>query len=146
MLKWHRADTGLRTSAKSRESMNSSSFDRLRRRGWRDGLGALALLGLLLRALLPAGFMPTSAHGEVRLVLCSVPGAALAHSGHLPSGSSDNTPCPFAASASAPAPQLCKSARAPILLRVARVSPLYRSPSDTAPLRHTAARGPPLEV
>jgi hypothetical protein len=126
--------------------MNYSSFEKLRRRGWRDWLAALALLGLLLRALVPAGFMPASAHGEFQLVFCSVPGDGLVHSGHLPRGATDNTPCPFAASATAASPPLSKVARTPMLLSVVGISPLYRAPPDSAPLRYAAARGPPLEV
>jgi hypothetical protein len=146
MVKYGGADARLRMVGNWHLEAMNSSFNTLRQRGWRDWLGALALLGLVMRALVPAGFMPAPVHGEVRLVLCSVPSAGAARTDQLPRSGSDNAACPFAASGTAMAPQPRNGACAPILLSLVRLDPLYRAPPDAAPLRHAAARGPPNKV
>lgn len=124
----------------------NSSFNKLRGRGLRDWLGALALLGLLARALIPVGFMPMQLQGKVQMVLCAPQGQGATHQHHAPRGSSDSTPCPFAASAAALAPQPFLVAPAASWLRVASLCTLYCSLTKAAPLRHAAARGPPTDA
>jgi hypothetical protein len=75
---------------------------RFRHRGTRQWAGALVLLAVFARALIPVGYMPAAGHDGMQMVLCSagllaqVPNAA-DHSGHtLPHGDSI---CPFAQSA-----------------------------------------------
>lgn len=75
-----------------------STFRRYR---FRQGAGALALLAVFARALIPVGFMPTTGADGVRMALCSagIVGLAPATTDH-----SDGTPphhdsvCPFAQS------------------------------------------------
>lgn len=77
------------------------------RRRARVGL-ALVLPLLLLRALVPVGFMAAPEHGALKLVMCmGVPGTPQDLRGvdHA-SGSGSHNPCPFALSASAPLPSL----------------------------------------
>lgn len=123
-----------------------SSFNKLRRRGWRDWLGALALLGLLARALVPVGFMPIQLAGKLQVVLCAPQGQDARQRHHVPRGGSLSTPCLFAASGAALAPQPCHSAPAASWLCVASIRSLCCSLARAAPLRHAAARGPPADV
>jgi hypothetical protein len=120
------------------------SFNNLRRNGTRDWLGALALLGLLLRALVPAGFMPSPVHGEMRLVLCAVPGTDIARHEHLPRTGSDNLPCPFATGGAGAIPSAEPADLRPVVLSLLCATTLYRAPPGAAPLRHAAPRGPPV--
>lgn len=122
------------------------SFDKLRRRGWRDWLGALALLGVLARALVPVGFMPMQLQGKMQMVLCAPQGRDAIHQHNAPRGSSEGAPCLFAASAAALAPQPFYTPPAAGWLCVASVCSSYCSPTRAAPLRHAAARGPPANV
>lgn len=114
-----------------------------------DLIIALLLPLMVLRALLPAGYMPVAEDGELRIVMCSdglVPAAASsADDGStqhkLPPNAGD---CPFAhAAIDAPAVVVVITAvAAPVLpgLIAGRQSNL---PLATGPPRHHSARGPP---
>jgi hypothetical protein len=115
------------------------------------GIAAL-LAALLLRALVPAGFMPAVAAGSLALVFCEpgVLGAgAHAHRHHPgPDGAGSgghcaSTECPFAQSAAPVLPSVVPLLHAPP--RLARLAPLRREDQvqRSAPARHAAARGPP---
>jgi hypothetical protein len=128
--------------------MNEAGSRIQRRRWW---AGAF-LPVLILRALIPAGFMPAVGAGSLALVFCE-PGVLAAgahaahqhhgqdgpgHAGHLAAGD-----CPFAQSAAPALPALAAVAVAhPLVAHVPAIRP-----EDPAlrfvPLRHTAARGPP---
>lgn len=123
----------------------NGSFNLLRRRGYRDWLGALALLGLLARALIPVGFMPQQVQGQIQLVLCSSQGADSIHTQHAPR-SSASVPCLFAAGGAALAPAPCQGAPSASWLPVTNDGQHYCAPANAAPLRHAAARGPPANV
>lgn len=108
---------------------------------------------LLVRALVPAGFMPAVGAGSFALVFCE-PGALAAagspvphhHHGHDGAGHgahSASAECPFAQSAAPALPTL--PAVAPAHPLVAQVSPgaLASAAPASVPHRHAAARGPP---
>jgi hypothetical protein len=120
-------------------------FHRLRYGAWREWLGALAVLALLLRALMPTGFMPSPVHGGMQLVLCSLSGTDVSPHERAPHGS-DKLPCPFAASGACAAPPAAPAPRLAVTLRLASATVSYRSPALAVPLRHAAARGPPALV
>jgi len=69
---------------------------RLRRQHPRDWLCLLALAGVLLRGLLPAGFMPQRVDGHLSMVFC-VGGQLHADPAHP--GTLQLQSCPFAAAA-----------------------------------------------
>ena len=123
---------------------------------------ALVLPLVLLRLLLPAGFMPVAAAGGVRIGLC--PGEAamavhagthaahvLHHAGHSGGagepGSEHHAPCLFAASA---APAVAPDSLASVVPAVAaiRVAPSPRAGTGAiASIRRAqSARAPPLPV
>ncbi len=121
---------------------------RIDRRTW----WALALLpALLLRALVPAGFMPAVGSGSLALVFCEPAGqAAGPHAHHHPGADgaghgrhSASAECPFAQSAAPALPTLAAVAIGHPL--VAHVPAARRGDErlPTVPLRHAAARGPP---
>jgi len=109
--------------------MAMAAFPRFRRR--RLGWALLALPALLLRALIPPGFMPVAAEQGFVLEFCPGAGAlppgvplASAHAHHHhrvgsgpgsdPSSSTHHAPCLFAASATlAAAPVLAEALAAP---------------------------------
>jgi hypothetical protein len=122
------------------------AFNSLRYGSRHDWLCALALIGLLLRALVPVGFMPAPVHGEVRLVLCSAAGINASHQVPEPHGVSDHLPCLFAASCAAAAPAPAQLTVKLLFLGSSSPESSYRSPPSAAPARHTAARGPPILV
>jgi len=123
---------------------------RIDRRTW----WALALLpALLLRALVPAGFMPAVGSGSFALVFCE-PGtmavAAHAHHHHHSGadGAGHGTPavsaeCPFAQSAAPALPTLAAVVIAHPLVAHAPPAPRDDERPTAVPLRHAAARGPP---
>lgn len=106
----------------------------------------ILLLPLLaLRAMLPTGFMPTPAEGELRLVLCSeglLPQADdAAGSDHPPSTAGE---CPFAQTAfQAPPPQFLVLGTAPLSARAALPPASQWLPPSTGPPRTAGARAPP---
>jgi hypothetical protein len=112
------------------------------------GLGPLVVL-LLLRALIPAGFMPAIGAGSLALVFCD-PGvmAGVAHAGHHhhddgAGGAAPSGECPFAQSAAPALPALpATESGAPVLAAAPAPWHAPDSPLDVPP-RHAAARGPP---
>jgi hypothetical protein len=118
-----------------------------RRRGW-----ALALVpALLLRAFIPAGFMPAVGEGSLALVFCEpgVLASASPHTGHHGhdgaghGGHSASGECPFAQSAAPALPTLAAVPPSPPL--VAEVGAAWRDDAapGSAPRRYAAPRGPP---
>ncbi|MEH3103167.1 MAG: DUF2946 family protein [Sphingomonas phyllosphaerae] len=109
-------------------------------------LVALAALALLVRLLVPAGFMPQVAHGQVTIVAC--PGMATAstahHHGHdAPVHDGFERPCAFAAVA-APATLL-----AIVLLLVLPLAAVVRrllSPETRLAPRSALRWRPPLRA
>jgi hypothetical protein len=111
---------------------------RLRLREW---IAALALLGVLVRALIPVGFMPVAAVDGTHLMFCH---AADPHpSRHSGTQGVAESHCAFAlGSSGAPTP-------APVTATVT-VTPeapacegRASSAPNTTPARHCAPRGPP---
>ncbi len=107
----------------------------------------LALSAMLLRAVLPAGWMPNlTGPGDVPLVICSVDGAH-----HLPPhepahGQQDDHMCPFAAAAHLAAPQLSIAVPQPFAVaQLDRVFTEQRAPFAAVDPGH-APRGPPVSV
>jgi hypothetical protein len=107
----------------------------------------LALSAMLLRAVLPAGWMPNLAGaGDASLVICSVDGAH-----HLPShdpahGQQDDHMCPFAAAAHLAPPQLPPAILQPFA--VAWLAPHFAESLATFRLHDSghAPRGPPVSI
>ena len=114
------------------------------RRRFRESLAALAFVAFFPHALIPVGFMPGVAHGHGQLVVCSGVMSTAAHLGsHGSSGSSADSPCPFAmAGDAAPLP-----AGLTVALSLSAPGPTVPVPehtvvSDTPP-RYAAPREPP---
>lgn len=120
-------------------------------------LRQLLLAALVLRALLPAGYMPgVDANGLPTLQLCSVLQplsqrlADAEPSRSSPDGSrgahSDSGPCPFGAAPVAASPAAGLSHAAPVAL--AQLARHRESPSDhSSPALHSQqARAPPVQV
>lgn len=109
-------------------------------------LATLAVMALLVRLLVPAGFMPQVTHGQVAIVAC--PGMAMASAAHhhapdTPAHDSFERPCAFAAVA-APATLL-----AIVLLLVLPLATVVQRllPPETPPAPHVALRWrPPLRA
>jgi hypothetical protein len=111
------------------------------------------LAALLLRALIPAGFMPAVGAGSLALVFCA-PGMAAGAGAHAHqhhhgqhgtggTGHSAAAQCPFAQSAAPALPTVAALHYAPP--RLASLAPTRRE-DQVAPAvtpRHAAARGPP---
>lgn len=106
---------------------------------------ALLLPVLALRALLPAGFMPVTDGGELRVVMCSE-GMQLSLAGtggDHPAGEDSGT-CPFAsASFIAPLPQFVVVAATPAPGAGFISFAADDLPPSTGPPRAAAARAPP---
>jgi hypothetical protein len=106
---------------------------------------ALLLPVLALRVLLPAGFMPVTDGGELRIVMCSegmqMPGAGTG--GDHPVGE-DMGKCPFAsASFHAPLLPFVVLAATPTLSTRFNSFVAVELPPATGPPRAAAARAPP---
>lgn len=105
---------------------------------------ALMLPIMMMRGLLPAGYMAVADHGELRIALCS---GGLAppvgdHDKH-PAGSSD---CPFAlahASFAPPVQPVLALAGLPPVAEGVSFTSASRPPA-TGPPRSVSVRGPPL--
>jgi len=112
----------------------------------RECLTALALIAVISRALIPTGFMPGVVDGHAQLVFCDGRGSGMAHHTHhgqAGSGSSADTPCPYALSGgAAPIPSIVNTALAHVVPTVIAPS-AEQSPLPEAPRRYTAPRGPP---
>ena len=122
--------------------MSSEARSVRRVQPWR----AVLLAALLLRALVPAGFMPAVGAGSLALVFCE-PGALVQHAHHAGhaghGGHGVASECPFAQSAGPALPTLALAPPAhPPSIHVPALGREPATQSD-APLRHAAARGPP---
>jgi hypothetical protein len=118
--------------------------DRVRFECW----GALLLLALFARGMVPAGFMPVYTTGGLQVVLCD----GYSYGAHLGSHDHPTTPgshgdggCPYAQNVSGGAPSAA--------LRAPEFLPLLLTPSSqfldrfspgTELPRHAAPRGPPI--
>jgi hypothetical protein len=107
---------------------------------------ALLLPLMVLRGLLPAGYMPVAERGQLRMVLCSDglwpagPAHPDSRSGHVAS-----TDCPFAlASLLAPPVDAAAMASVATTLPTTLSLPTAQQAPSPVPLRHDSARGPPL--
>ncbi len=127
--------------------MNRNAHGWARRGRWLQALLPL----LLLRALVPAGFMPAVDAGSLAIVFCepgTVAAAPHARHHHDPGGGgvgghAMSGECPFAQSAGPALP----GTPAPLASRVPLVhvppAPLPDFAVTRTPLRYAAARGPP---
>jgi hypothetical protein len=127
---------------------------------FRCGFGALAVLALALRALIPTGFMVTAVEGHAQLVVCP---AGLHRSAHLhpmagtlhhvagaehgAAATHSADQCPYAL---AGGPGLAGAALEPaqaffVQLQPVRAAVLATLPAAPPP-RHQAPRGPPALV
>jgi len=118
---------------------------------------ALALPWLVLRLLLPAGFMPVVADGRAALDLCTAQGLQLAQpvggpgspdhpGGEAPGTRGHDAPCAFAASATAaPAPAPHTDA-APVVAAIPFDTTIPAAPGFVQPsiLRAQSPRAPPF--
>jgi hypothetical protein len=122
---------------------------------WRRLAPALALIALVIRVLVPQGFMvaPAEAAGPIPLVICTGHGAVDAASlvggpAHKPAGkgATQDAPCAFAGYAATPAPDLFTAE--PVSFAAYHPHVALAAPRDLAPGRGLAApplpaRGPP---
>ena len=107
----------------------------------------LALTAMLLRAAIPAGWMPNLA-GPLggAFVICTVDGAHHLPSHDLSKGHDDGSICPFAAAAHLAPPQLPQAIAAPFA--IAFLAPQFAdwtAPSHIHDPGH-APRGPPVSA
>jgi hypothetical protein len=107
----------------------------------------LALSAMLLRAMLPVGWMPDLAGTGAPLVICSVDG--LHHIPQDPSHSHDDDhgyACPFAAAAHLAPPQLPPAIPQPFVM--AQLAPRFAVPLLESHLHDPghAPRGPPVSI
>ncbi len=112
-----------------------------------NGLLLLAALGVMVRALIPAGFMPEFGTGGTQIVICSgVTETTITVDDHgqpLPAGDHKDQPCAFMATA-----QLTGPEAAPLLLQAEIVAFLHRAPAlhliAPLPAADYPVRGPPV--
>jgi hypothetical protein len=102
---------------------------------------------MVLRAMLPSGYMPVAENGELRMVMCSA-GLQLPGSGDAPDQNdhdpaSDTGNCPFASLLTSAPP--VQYVTATVVTAEFRFSSLAADelPPATGPPRVTAARAPP---
>jgi hypothetical protein len=106
---------------------------------------ALLLPLMVVRGLLPAGYMPVAERGEIRMALCSgglqLPGGAGDSGDHrLPGGNGD---CLFAHSAaSAPPPAIIALDSSAFSSETSLATPLAQQRASVIP-RAQSSRGPP---
>ena len=110
--------------------------------GMLHSLKHLALIAMILRALLPAGWMPAAASGEIAFTICSVDIAAKQQHDAPVQKDSHDKPCAFTG-----APQLAAAPDAPALalpavhviaagtdrMRAARIAAQFQPHSPRAP-------------
>lgn len=99
---------------------------------------------MLLRALLPAGWMPNPAGaGASPFVICTIDGPAQPAK-HAPDRNRADAPCVFAAAAPLSSPAAGPALPAPALLAATIVfAPPREDAARTAVFRSNAARAPP---
>ena len=129
-------------------------FATLRHRTTRLQLLLPLLFVMVLRGLLPSGFMPVvDAQGQLRVALCSdglgawaQPAATEGAATPAPAADPDHQPCPFSAAAVAtPPPALTLLLPAYALLATAAAAPVSVALPAPTP-RVQTARGPPARV
>jgi len=113
----------------------------VRRTRLREWIAALALFGVLLRGLIPVGFMPVAVVGGTQLMFCH--GADPHPSRHSGTQGVADSHCAFALSSSgAPTPETITTT-----VTATPDAPACYGRSSTAlnatPARHCAPRGPP---
>ena len=120
------------------------------RRAWHDALLGMVLFAALLRAFIPAGFMPHRENGQVTMVICTIDGARTVSGAPLEKTSGGEAmaamqmPCAYAAMTALATPP-----EAPVLsLAMAierRLVTLDETPVAAAepPFRPQAQRAPP---
>lgn len=130
--------------------MNAFRIATTARFGWRDALLGAALFAALLRALIPAGFMPHVENGDVTMVICTIDGARTLSGAPLEKTSQGDAmaaaqmPCAFAALAALATPP-----DAPVLSLAMAVERRLVTLDETAalspepPYRPQAQRAPP---
>jgi hypothetical protein len=111
---------------------------------YRSAALSLALAAMLLRALLPDGWMPSDQAGGAFFTICSVEHGR--HEGKAPqSDSHTHAPCAFAAAATLAPPEVAKlafGASTPGWRVAAQIA--VEQPAPAAPHRPNAARAPPI--
>lgn len=108
----------------------------------RPFIGMLILLALVMRAVVPAGFMTVADSHGVHMAFCH----GSAPQPHAPTGAPHDGVCPFAASAgAAPIPTFSLAPMAAIVPEHASNS-LIQPVAPRAPHRYHAPRGPPASV
>jgi hypothetical protein len=133
----------------------------------RKWLGALAVLVLAMRSLVPTGYMLAPVEGHLSVVICAVDaplgamtGAHHHHGAHVHSLSdaavagfahashhAANSTCPYAASSGALLAHAAAMVTAPYFVALQPESPRPDASIPAAvPLRHKAPRGPPTLV
>jgi hypothetical protein len=116
------------------------------RTGCRTAAVHLALVAMLLRALLPAGWMPAAiTHADASpFVICTVDGPLHAPSKHAPAHDRAGTPCIFAAAAHLSSP-VKHPVALPTVADRGRIdfAPRIEAISRTTPWRLNAPRAPP---
>ena len=117
-------------------------------RGFRHTLLHLALAAMILRAFLPAGWMPNLQEGgQTALVICTMDGAVEAMSGKALAGKDDpraHESCPFAAAAQPVAINDFVALAAPELSSSAAPRHLAAGPQARhTPYLQPASRAPP---
>ncbi|MCX7058972.1 MAG: hypothetical protein NTZ79_17875 [Proteobacteria bacterium] len=109
----------------------------------RQCLAGLALLALLVRGLIPVGFMPAQLGGATHLMFCHGTAMAMPDAGHSGSKPAAHGYCAYAASSGAALlPVLALQAPPIVPAAISAASPLS-SRVAAPPPRHSAARGPP---
>jgi hypothetical protein len=113
---------------------------------FRSLAATLALTAMLLRAMLPAGWMPNpDGPAGAPLVICSLAGPQQAHPGHAPQDSSGKV-CPFAVVAHLAAPQLPVTVAQPAFTIWRSLAPAVYGPLAACRERAPSARAPPIPV
>ena len=114
---------------------------------WIRQAAVLGLLAVVLRLLVPAGWMPAPSAGT--LVLCTAQGARLVHlapDGKAPAHSGDHGVCAFAAAGTLGA--AAEPPSPPVRLQVAAVAETVPPPAGrsvaTLRIREQSPRAPPL--
>jgi hypothetical protein len=115
------------------------------RTGFKTAALHVALVAMLLRAFLPAGWMPQSAAAGAPFVICTADGPVHPAKPH-DADHAKSAPCVFAAAA-----HLAPPAEAPALAVTAAVAAVPHAAPPQAPVRpesHRAAapRGPPISA
>ncbi|MBL6854110.1 MAG: hypothetical protein ISS15_07490 [Alphaproteobacteria bacterium] len=106
---------------------------------------SLALCAMVLRALLPDGWMPAANAAGTPFVICSVDGTH--HGGKAPGEQRTHAPCAFAAAAPLSPPSTSAIvARAAgdvaVIARITHIAPRFGAANH----RPNAARAPPVPV